>query len=324
MKPLCAVISTCILLAIAWETPVCGQVSRGVVSPIMLRANADAPRLPPDADFTVRHKVEEAQIRFVATDRSGKPVLGLHPEDVEVFDDQIPVPELKSFTVSQYKPLEVGVLVDLSDSISSQQKSESLIAADLLAEIFDTRRDEAFVVGFSNKIRVLQPETTDIRLIRNALLDNPGHQGLTSVFDAVVQTCRTGFAANDASGHERILLLFSDGSDTLSIHGPDDAVSEALRSGVTIYAITSNDADFDGLRNLRRLAEQTGGRVYVIPKKDGLETLKVAMSQSVRGEYTISFRPVTGATGFHPVRIELPTRQDVTLHASSGYYIGRN
>lgn len=324
MKPLSAVISACVLLAIARGVPVHAQVSPAVVSPIMLRANADAPRLPLDGDFTVRHQVQEVQVRFIAMDRAGKPVLGLHPEDVEVFDDQVRVPELKSFRLSQYKPLEVGVVVDLSESISSQQQSETLTAADLLAEIFDARRDEAFVVGFSNKARVLQPETTDIRLIRKALLENPGQQGLTSLFDAIVQTCRTEFATNDSSGRQRILLLFSDGSDTLSIHGPDEAVREALRAEATIYAITTNNADADGLKNLKRLAEQTGGRVYVIPKKRGLETLEVAMSQSVRGEYTISFHPATGTAGFHAVRIEMPTRQDVTLRAGGGYYMGTN
>lgn len=294
------------------------------IPPLTLRASNDRTNLPISEGFTVHRQVQEAQIRFIATDRTGKPVLGLQAEDVQVFDDQVRVPELKSFTLSQYRSLEVGVLVDLSDSISSQQQGETVIAADLLAEIFDARRDEAFVVGFSNKVRVLQPETTDMDLVREALVHNPGRQGLTSLFDAIVQTCQSEFAGRDPDGRRRILLLFSDGSDTLSIHGPDEAVSEALRAGVTIYAITTNDADSDGLRNLKRLAEQTGGRAYFISKRQEVETLKVAMSQSVRGEYTISFHPATGTAGFHPVRIELPTRQDIILRASTGYYMGTN
>ena len=322
MKPFFAVISACLLLAITWGASATAQISPTVIAPVVLRGKPDPPEPPFDAGFTVHSQVQEAQIRFNATNSSGKPVLGLHPEDVQVFDNRVRVPELKSFMLSQYTPLKVGVLVDLSDSISSRQKRETLIAADLLAEIFDARRDEAFVVGFSNKVRMLQPETTDISLVREALLNNPGRQGLTALFDAIVQTCRTEFAANDSGGRQRIFLLFSDGSDTLSIHGPDEAVSEALRAGITIYAITTNDADSEGLNNLKQLAEQTGGRVYVIPRKQGLETLKVALSQSVRGEYTISFHPTNGTSGFHSVRIELPARQDVTLRASTGYYVG--
>lgn len=324
MKAFFTVISACFLMAIIWISPARAQISPAVVTPVVLSANANTSKLPLDVGFTVHHQVQEAQIRFIATDGSGKPVLGLRPEDVQIFDDQVRVPELKSFMLSQYMPLKVGVLVDLSDSISSQQKRETLIAADLLAEIFDTRRDEAFVVGFSNKVRMLQPETTDISLVRKALLSNPGRQGLTALFDAIVQTCRDEFAASDASGRQRILLLFSDGSDTLSIHGPDEAINEALRARITIYAITTNDTDSDGLKNLKQLAEQTGGRVYVIPKKRGLETLKVAMSQSVRGEYTISFRPASETSGFHSVRIELPTHGDLTLRATTGYYMGTN
>ncbi len=292
--------------------------------PLALRAGNDGSNLSMSEGFTVHRQVQEAQIRFLATDPTGRPVLGLRPEDVQVFDDQVLVPELKSFTLSHYKPLEVGVLVDLSDSILSQQQGETLVAADLLSELFDANRDKAFVVGFSNKVRMLQPETSEIALVRKALIDNPGRLGLTSLFDAIVQTCRSEFAGRDPDERQRILLLFSDGSDTLSIHGPNEAVREALRAGVTIYAITTNAADRDGLRNLKRLAEQTGGGVYVIPKKKELETLKIAMTQSVRGEYTISFRPATGTSGFHPVRIESSTRPDITLHASTGYYVGTN
>jgi VWFA-related protein len=288
---------------------------------LALRASNKKPNSPVREEFTVHYQVEEAEVRFVVTDRSGKPVLGLHPEDVHVFDDNVPVPELNSFALS-HKPLEVGVLVDLSDSISSEQKGETLIAVDLLDEIFDVHRDEAFLVGFSNKARVLQPETTDISLIREALLHNLGRQGLTSLFDAVVQTCRTEFSGNDSNGRQKILLLFSDGADTLSIHGPDEAVSEALRAGVTIYAITTSNADTEGFRNLKRLSEQTGGRVYFVPKKRNLDALKVAMNETVRAEYTVSFRPATDTSGFHPVRIELPTRHNITVRASTGYYIG--
>jgi VWFA-related protein len=272
----------------------------------------------------VHRQVQEAQVRFMATDSTGKPVLDLRPEDIRVFDNQVRVPELKSFALSQYQPLELAVLLDLSDSISSQQRKEALIAADLMEGILDARRDEAFVIGFSNKVRILQSETTDIDLIRRAILRNPTQQGLTSLFDAIVQTCRTEFAREDSQGRQRILLLFSDGADTLSIHGADDAVSEAMRARATIYAITTDDAGSDGFRNLKRLAEQTGGRVYVAPKKQGFETLKMAMSQSVRGEYTISFRPASTSAGFHPVRIEVPVLRDVTLRASTGYYMGTN
>ena len=315
------VTSVCFLLCIGWVPPAKAQTPANV-SPIVLRANADAADFRLNEGFTLRRQVQEAQIRFVATDATGKPVLGLHLEDVEVFDDQVRVPEVKSFALSRYQPLELGVLVDLSESIGSQQQTEALMAADLLGDIFDSQRDEAFAVGFSSKARLLQPETTDIKLIRDALLHNPGHQGLTALFDALVDTCRTEFARADGDGRQRILLLFSDGEDTLSMHGLDDAVGEALRAGVTVYAVTTAYRESDGFRILRRLAEQTGGKVYVIPKKKDLDTLRVAMSESVRGEYTITFRPATMTAGFHPVRVEVPGHHDLDLRAISGYYMG--
>jgi Ca-activated chloride channel homolog len=320
MKPRSAVILACIVLCIGLQLPVDAQVSSANGSPIVILARADSP-VPLNSGFTVRRQVEEAQVRFVATDGSGKPIVGLRPEDVEIFDDQVRVPELKSFAMSQYRPLEIGVLVDLSESIGPQQQGEAMMAADLLGEIFDSHRDEAFVIGFSNKVRVLQPQTKDVNLVRDALLHNPGRQGLTSLFDALVETCRTEFRDPAAEGRQRILLLFSDGDDNLSFHAREDALQEALRSEVTIYAVTSADTDSDGFRNLRSLTQQTGGKVYLIPKRQDLNTLKVALSDSVRGEYTVSFRPATTTSGFHRVRIELRQRPDAILRASSGYYM---
>lgn len=292
------------------------------VSPMALRASTDG-GIPLNEGFTLRRQVQEAQVRFVATDAAGKPVLGLHAEDIQVFDIGVPVRNLKSFALSRYQPLEVGVVVDLSESIGPQQQRQALMAADLLREIFDARQDEAFVVGFSNTARLLQAETTDIDLVRRALLNNPGRQGLTSLFDALMDTCRTEFARADNEHRQRIMLLFSDGADNLSMHGLDGAVQEALRVGVTVYAITSAEPYTRGFKNLQQLTSETGGKVYAIPKKKDLASLAAAMSESVRGEYTFTFSPAITADGFHPVRIELPTHHELTLRANSGYYVGQ-
>ncbi|MDT8067478.1 MAG: VWA domain-containing protein [Terriglobia bacterium] len=321
MKPRSLVISACIVLCAGLVLPADAQVSPASAAPIFVLARGGSAKVPLKEGFTVRRDVEEAQIRFFATDRSGKPIVGLRPEDIQVFDDRVRVPELKSFTMSQYRPLEIGVLVDLSESIGPQQQGEALMAADLLGEIFDSHRDEAFVVGFSNNVRLLQSQTKDVSLVRDALLHNPGHQGLTSLFDALVQTCRTEFRDSASEGRQRILLLFSDGDDTLSFHDLDDALQEALRSEVTIYAVTSSERGSDGFRILRQLTQQTGGKVYVIQKKQDMGTLKVALNDSVRGEYTVSFHPATEASGFHPVRIELRERPDAILRGGSGYYM---
>ncbi len=318
MRYLCRALFSSSLLFLASSLCAYAQVSTN--TSIVLRAKAEPADFRTNETFTVHRRVEEAQIRFVATDRIGKPVLGLGPQDVQVFDGQIAVSELKSFVLSRYQPLELGIIVDLSASIDGRQQGQALMTAHLLSGIFDGRRDEAFLVGFSNKVHLLQKPTTDIGMIRAALIANPGREGLTSLFDAVVQTCRSEFGAANPEGRQRILLLFSDGADTLSMHGPDDAVREALRSGATIYAITST-RDSAGFKNLQRLTEQTAGKIYLIPKRQQLGALTSAMIESVRGEYTITFRPATSAAGFHSVRIQ-PVDPGVSLRANSGYFLG--
>jgi VWFA-related protein len=287
----------------------------------MARANTSESEAS-NASFTLRRKVEEVSVRFIATDKAGAAVRGIDAADLRIFDDREEVRELKSFGRARRQPLRIGIMVDLSDSIRPDEVTQRLTALDLLSDIFDASRDKAFVVGFSNHSELLQDATGNMALIRQSMQKISAKQGLTSLFDAMVETCRSEFAEDGAGADEkRIMLLFSDGVDTLSIHGLDEAMEAALRAKVTIYALTTASNQREGLPILRALTERTGGRAYVLRQKHDVDKAVAGITQTDGEEYTITFRPATGRIGFHVLRLEVPAHSELQLRAASGYFL---
>jgi VWFA-related protein len=300
-----------------------GQVSGSAgVRTVRWVSNAETGESESAGSFTFRRRVEEVVVHFVATDSRGTPLTGLAASDVHVYDDREEVRELKSFSRRGHQPLLVGLVVDLSDSIRPEQQLQMLTVTDMLSDVIDNTRDKAFLVGFSNHVQLLQGATADLGLVRKSLQQSRGKHGLTSLFDAVVATCRDEF--NGDTPEQRVMLLFSDGVDTLSMHGLDDALEAALRSGVTLYAVTGESTTREGVAVLRTLAEKTGGRAYVIRKKHDFATVVTGLAESMRDEYALTFRPATNRRGFHPVRVELQTNKPVALHTSAGYFLDPN
>jgi VWFA-related protein len=299
-----------------------GQVS-GPSSGFMRIVSSElAGNATPDALFSLRSRVEEVSVKFIVTDEKGSIATNLRKDDLRVFDDQRPVQQLRSFEQTGTQPLRIGILVDLSDSIRPEQMTEMRRAVDQLSGIFDASRDQAFLVGFSKQAQVLQSATGDIGSIGRSLRGNPGEQGLTALYDALVQTCREQFPARAEGGQEqRIVLLFSDGQDTLSMHGLDDALKAALLAKITIYALTTASDQSEGFATLKELSEKTGGRTFVLRSRHDVAKAVAGMTQSIGTEYAITFRPATGRGGFHSVRLELPGHKELHVQATSGYFL---
>jgi VWFA-related protein len=297
-----------------------GQVSGSPPGvPTVLRASSTDTGA---GSFTLRRRVEEVAVHFVATDAMGTPLTGLTASDVHVFDDREEVRELKSFSKSGHQPLLVGLVVDLSDSIRPEQQLQMLTVTDMLSDIVDPVRDRAFLVGFSNHVQLLQGATADLGRVRKLIQENKGKHGLTSLYDAVVATCRDEF--KDVPAEQHVMLLFSDGMDTLSMHGLDDAVEAAIRSSVTVYAFTDESTSREGVLVLQALTERTGGKTYVHRKRHDFATAVAGLEESMRDEYALTFRPATDRGGFHSIRVELHSDKPVALRTSAGYFFDPN
>lgn len=274
--------------------------------------------------FTLRTDVSEVEVHFVAVDRSGQPVPSLEARDVKVITDGRYSPDIKSFHPLRATPITLGIVVDLSESVRPEMHVQVVAFSDAISQVLRPQQDREFVVAFSNRVSLLQPPTSDFMQVKKILEHSKGDHNLTSLYDAIVRTCRDQFGPKDSSSEsQRVLLLFTDGVDNLSIHSLDDAIDEAQASGVAIYAVAQQGGDAEGRRGLEQLTGRTGGALELLRKSQEPD-LSVASVRGLAGsEYTLSFRPPLSEPGFHPLELKAVSEPSLVLRARKGYYLDK-
>ena len=128
----------------------------------------------------------------------------------------------------------------------------------------------------------------------------------------------------NGSHARKILILYSDGADTISIRSLMDAIESALGNDVTIYSVDTSPAPHVHLGTviLRSLAINTGGRYF--PVESGSAKVLDTILEDFHAAYTVAYKLPNHASGFHLVRI-LPTHDlGLQFHCRRGYYYPGN
>jgi len=276
---------------------------------LALAAPGDAPNL------TYHANVAEVRLTFSATDQNGHAVSTLNERDFAVVDRDDVVRNFQSFTRAAWTNLELAMLLDASESVTPQFQQEISDVLSLFSHL-DIIPDDAFsVISFQGAHPTLLCAGNCRASAINQLRNLPAG-GATPLFDAIV------FAADRTSTNphaRKVLILLSDGEDTISLHSPADAIAASLAHDIQIYAIDLNPPTHrsQGTAILRQLASSTGGR-YFGPSTTA-NTLLEAVLADFHSAYTVSYKPPAHAPGFHPVRI-LPTHNlNLQFHCRSGY-----
>jgi VWFA-related protein len=145
----------------------------------------------------------------------------------------------------------------------------------------------------------------------------------TRFYDALYAACNEYPSYGDASSLvHRAIVVLSDGDDTLSFHDLRDVVAIAQRGEVQIYALAMHGRKQVSRTDavLQRLAEQTGGRLYVAQSSRDLEGIFAEIEQELRTQYYVSFPPQQVTPGFHALQVQVRTPQKTQIHARQGYY----
>ena len=167
------------------------------------KTQAPAPPENPKSDSdesvtTIVHVVNEVRVVFTVTDRHGRYIKDLKSNDFRVIDDNKPA-ELRSFRSETDLPLQVGLLVDASNSVRDRFKFEQEAAIEFLNAIIRPRYDKAFVVGFDATPEVTQDFTDDTSsLSAGVRMLRPG--GGTALYDALYFACRDKLMKQRADG----------------------------------------------------------------------------------------------------------------------------
>jgi VWFA-related protein len=279
-----------------------------------------APAIAEDrAEFTYRTNATEVRLTFSATDQNNHGVAALQPSDFAVVDKDVIVRNFQSFTRSDWTKLEIAILIDASESVTPRFRQGMADILELVSQGAGVPDENLSIFSFDGQRPALLC-AGDCRASHAAeRLHATRARGLTPLFDTLA------FAANFLSDHgdaraEKVVILFSDGVDTISRNSLRDAIDTALRSEVQVDCIDLNQPSHfsQGAGVLRSLASATGGRYF--PPPDGAARALNVILEDFHASYTVSYQLPGHAPGFHAVRI-LPTHNlNLQFRSRSGYY----
>jgi Ca-activated chloride channel family protein len=280
---------------------------------------------PDDAATTITKTVNEVNVVFTVTDRHGRYVKNLAKADFSVLDDSKAVEQIRSFHSETDLPLQVGLMVDASNSVRDRFKFEQESAIEFLNQTVRPRYDKAFVVGFDVTPEVTQDFTDNTEaLSRGVRALRPG--GGTAMYDALYFACRDKLLKEQQSGAvRRAIILLSDGDDNMSHVTREEAIEMAQRAGVIVYSISTNitgGARRGGDKVLERIADATGGRAFFPFQLNDVANAFVEIQDELRSQYALSYNPANLRNDgrYHTIEILAQNHKGLRVRSRRGYY----
>jgi Ca-activated chloride channel homolog len=276
-----------------------------------------------DSLATIRKTVNEVNLVFTVTDKHGHYVRDLNKDNFKIVDDGKPAVEIRSFRAEANLPLEVGLLVDASNSVRDRFKFEQEAATEFLNQTIRPKYDKAFVIGFDVTPEVTQDFTDSTELLSIGVRSlRPG--GGTAMYDALYFACRDKLMKQHTGTVRRAIILLSDGDDNQSHVTREEAIEMAQRADVIVYTISTNltGGGHHGDKVLERIADATGGRSYVPFQLNEVANAFAAIQDELRSQYALSYKPADFVADgrYRSVDIQTPGQKGLRVRSRHGYY----
>jgi Ca-activated chloride channel family protein len=192
--------------------------------------------------------------------------------------------------------LDVALLVDTSDSMLETLRRSQEAALRFLTSLPNAQ--EIIVVFFDQAQRVEHFDREHPEALFERLKTIPDG-GNTALRDAIVFSLKALGTSNGRSA----LVLLTDGIDTVSTTALP-ALDRAVQStAVTIYpvaypAVVGGDGPDpqEALKELDRLADVTGGRLFRLPNEQALPGVLDEIVADLRAQYVLGFSPEAAAS----------------------------
>jgi VWFA-related protein len=266
-------------------------------------------------EATFRSASQTVAIYATATDSGGRLIPDLGQDHFEVYDNGAMRP--LSIFKSDIQPITVVIMLDTSGSMTLNLELLKAAAEQFVLRLLPD--DRARIGSFSDKIIISPRFTNDrdalVRILRNDIqYGNP-----TFLWDALNDSMS---ALAEESGR-RVVLIFTDGEDDKSRRFEfKDVLDRAVNEDFMIYAIGLQSQILGRTtrpdRNLRRLAEQTGGGYFELQRTADLSSTFTRVADELHRQYVLGFSIETldGTTHKLDVRAKVP---GVTVRARKSY-----
>lgn len=270
----------------------------------------------------LRIDVKLVNVFVSVTDRHGAIVGGLGRDDFSVAEDGR-AQRISIFERQSDMPLKLTLAIDTSESVHKDLEVEQHAAQRFVVAILRPQ-DRISLVEFSSAVGELTSFTNNAHKIASGIAHLHGGGG-TAFYDAIVFGSKRLARQNG----RKVLIVVSDGDDTVKGASYAQALEEALRDEVMIYSLidvpieASAGRDLRGEHALITLAEQTGGKSFYVSAK-GLDKAFSQVSEDLRTQYFLAYYPHNQepGTNFHRIQVTVPkaAADGYNLRYRTGYY----
>jgi len=295
---------------------------------------------------TLKVNVNVVQLFFNVKEKHGALIPNLTKNDFEIYEDGKPQ-TIKYFTAESNLPLTLGMMIDASGSQRNVIDMEKEVGGAFLRQIL-TEKDEAYVISFDITVDLLQDFTRDTHRLQAALnkakvnvdyssggipgmgggpVPQRGNSPGTLLYDAVY------LSSHDMLSKEvgrKAMIILTDGQDEGSRLKLQDAIEAAQKADAIVYVLLCADRGFyggfgySGEGDMRKLTEQTGGRVINVGNKfDKLREAFDQIAAELRSQYNIGYTPTNEKKDGTYRKVEIKSKQGYKIQARSGYYAGK-
>jgi Ca-activated chloride channel homolog len=217
--------------------------------------------------------------------------------------------------------MHLGLLIDVSSSMGPSMnfmKTAAIRFLNALPDLIDVT-----VVDFDGEVRAARYQQNDFpRLIERIRMTRAG--GVTALYDAI------GVYLDGASSQDgrKIMLLYTDGADTVSAMSLNDLIELLKASDVTVYCIGRIERVTQGtiahMALLSRIAEVTGGISFFPSTVGDLDMAYQQVLREIKAQYTLGYVSTNEKTdgSWRKVEIKLVSKEarDFKIKARNGYY----
>ena len=299
-------------------------------APVVRRpATANGPQAPQgnEADVpTIKVETRLVNVALNVVDAKGAPVGGLGKDDFQILEDGKPQ-RIAIFEKESTTPLSIVLAIDTSESVLTNERLEKEAAKHFVHAILRDQ-DELDLMEFADVVREVVPFTNEKKRIESGL--NEIQRGdATALYDAVYLASQRLDSTSVANGRRRVVVVISDGGDTVKGSKYMQALEQAQRAGAMVYSIIVVPIYADAGRNtggehaLIQLAEDTGGKYYYVVDPQDLEPAFAHVSDDLRTQYLLGYyAPKRGTdNSFRQIKVKMTDAAlPYQLQYRKGYY----
>jgi Ca-activated chloride channel homolog len=277
---------------------------------------------------TIKVAVKLVNVFVTVLDQQGAPVGGLEKKNFKLYEDGV-LQDIRVFDRESELPLSIVLAIDVSLSTKKDLKLELESARRFVHSIMRPQ-DALSLYEFSEHVDELTRFTSSLTTIDRAI-DRVHTGSATALYDAVY----LGSQALAKRQGRKVMVVITDGGDTMSSIGYQEALRAAQESEAIVYSLVvvpiESDAgrDLGGEHALIQMSRDTGGKHFYASGVSQLDRAFRQVSDELRTQYLLAYYPSRrlSSSDFRKIGVDItaetPNGPPVARHRT-GYYTAKD